>query len=92
MLKFLHVLWYNSAKDYFSLHFSEFSLLLFFFFCPLPFQGVQIPGLGTFTFMRQKLEVGNKKFFLIQRPVFVMAEKLLQMHGLKQNRVYTPGK
>uniref|UniRef100_A0AC11E0P3 Coiled-coil domain containing 81 n=1 Tax=Ovis aries TaxID=9940 RepID=A0AC11E0P3_SHEEP len=41
--------------------------------------------------MRQKLEVGNKKFFLIQRPVFVMAEKLLQMHGLKQNRVYTPG-
>ncbi|KAI4562075.1 hypothetical protein MJG53_021115 [Ovis ammon polii x Ovis aries] len=91
MLKFLHVLWYNSAKDYFSLHFSEFSLLLFFFFCPLPFQGVQIPGLGTFTFMRQKLEVGNKKFFLIQRPVFVMAEKLLQMHGLKQNRVYTPG-
>ena len=90
MLKFLHVLWYNSAKDYFSLHFNEFSV--FFFFFPLSFQGVQIPGLGTFTFMRQKLEVGNKKFFLIQRPVFIMAEKLVQMHGLKQNRVYTPGK
>ncbi|XP_061262011.1 coiled-coil domain-containing protein 81 [Bos javanicus] len=54
-------------------------------------KGVQIPGLGTFTFMRQKLEVGNKKFFLIQRPVFIMAEKLVQIHGLKQNRVYTPG-
>ncbi|OWK17609.1 hypothetical protein Celaphus_00013602, partial [Cervus elaphus hippelaphus] len=53
--------------------------------------GVQIPGLGTFTFMRQKLEVGNKKIFLIQRPVFVMAEKLVQIHGLKQNRIYTPG-
>uniref|UniRef100_A0AAA9SHA3 Coiled-coil domain containing 81 n=2 Tax=Bos TaxID=9903 RepID=A0AAA9SHA3_BOVIN len=49
-------------------------------------KGVQIPGLGTFTFMRQKLEVGNKKFFLIQRPVFIMAEKLVQIHGLKQNR------
>ncbi|KAF4009586.1 hypothetical protein G4228_001195 [Cervus hanglu yarkandensis] len=54
-------------------------------------KGVQIPGLGTFTFMRQKLEVGNKKIFLIQRPVFVMAEKLVQIHGLKQNRIYTPG-
>ncbi|XP_061014512.1 coiled-coil domain-containing protein 81 isoform X2 [Dama dama] len=49
-------------------------------------KGVQIPGLGTFTFMRQKLEVGNKKFFLIQRPVFIMAEKLVQIHGLKQNK------
>ncbi|XP_023501375.1 coiled-coil domain-containing protein 81 isoform X3 [Equus caballus] len=54
-------------------------------------KGVQIPGLGTFTFMRQKLEVGNNKFILIQRPVFIMAEKLVQIHGLKQNKVYTPG-
>ncbi|XP_037861304.2 coiled-coil domain-containing protein 81 isoform X3 [Chlorocebus sabaeus] len=41
--------------------------------------------------MRQKLEVGNNKFILIQRPVFIMAEKLVQIHGLKQNKVYTPG-
>ncbi|XP_008588246.1 PREDICTED: coiled-coil domain-containing protein 81-like, partial [Galeopterus variegatus] len=41
--------------------------------------------------MRQKLEVGNNKFILIQRPMFIMAEKLVQIHGLKQNRVYTPG-
>ncbi|XP_025213073.1 coiled-coil domain-containing protein 81 isoform X1 [Theropithecus gelada] len=54
-------------------------------------KGVQIPGFGTFTFMRQKLEVGNNKFILIQRPVFIMAEKLVQIHGLKQNKVYTPG-
>ena len=56
------------------------------------FQGVQIPGLGTFTFMRQKLEVGNNKLILIQRPVFIMAEKLVQIHGLKQNKIYIPGK
>ncbi|XP_010971691.1 coiled-coil domain-containing protein 81 isoform X2 [Camelus ferus] len=54
-------------------------------------KGVHIPGLGTFTFTRQKLEVGNNKFFLIQRPTFIMAEKLVQIHGLKQNKVYTPG-
>ncbi|XP_024428567.2 coiled-coil domain-containing protein 81 isoform X1 [Desmodus rotundus] len=54
-------------------------------------KGVQIPGLGTFTFMRQKLEVGNNKFLLFQRPIFIMAEKLVQLHGLKQNKVYTPG-
>ncbi|XP_017533723.3 coiled-coil domain-containing protein 81 isoform X3 [Manis javanica] len=54
-------------------------------------KGVQIPGLGTFTFMRQKLEVGNNKFILTQRPVFVMVEKLVQLHGLRQSKVYTPG-
>ncbi|XP_006197570.2 coiled-coil domain-containing protein 81 [Vicugna pacos] len=54
-------------------------------------KGVHIPGLGTFTFTRQKLEVGNNKFILIQRPTFIMAEKLVQIHGLKQNKVYTPG-
>ncbi|KAK1336193.1 hypothetical protein QTO34_003996 [Cnephaeus nilssonii] len=53
-------------------------------------KGVQIPGLGTFTFMRQKLDLGNK-FILFERPVFIMAEKLIQLHGLKQNKVYTPG-
>ncbi|XP_052033585.1 coiled-coil domain-containing protein 81 isoform X2 [Apodemus sylvaticus] len=49
-------------------------------------KGVQISGLGTFTFTRQQLEVGNKKFVLVQRPVFIMAEKLVQTHGLKQNK------
>ncbi|KAM9220952.1 coiled-coil domain-containing protein 81 isoform 2-T2 [Dugong dugon] len=49
-------------------------------------KGVQIPGLGIFTFTRQKLEVGNNKFILIQRPVFIVAEKLVQLHGLKQNK------
>lgn len=63
------------------------------FFCLLlSFQGVQISGLGTFTFTRQQLEMGNKKFVLVQRPVFIMSEKLVQTHGLKQNKVFSPGK
>ncbi|XP_034145532.1 coiled-coil domain-containing protein 81 isoform X2 [Esox lucius] len=46
-------------------------------------KGVYIAGLGTFTFSQQKLDVGNK-FVLMQRPIFLLAEKLAQAHGLKQ--------
>ncbi|XP_029603325.1 coiled-coil domain-containing protein 81-like isoform X4 [Salmo trutta] len=46
-------------------------------------KGVYIAGLGTFTFSQQKLDVGNK-FVLIQRPIFLLSEKLSQSHGLKQ--------
>ncbi|XP_077603942.1 coiled-coil domain-containing protein 81-like, partial [Crocuta crocuta] len=53
-------------------------------------KGVQIPGFGTFTFTRQNTDMGNNKFLLIQRPVFIMAEKLVQLHGLKQNKIHTP--
>ncbi|KAM4044861.1 coiled-coil domain-containing protein 81 [Anomaloglossus baeobatrachus] len=54
-------------------------------------KGVQIPGLGTFTLSRQKLDVGNNKFILMQRPVFLLSEKLIQRHGLKFNKVFTTG-
>ncbi|XP_061485604.1 coiled-coil domain-containing protein 81 [Rhineura floridana] len=54
-------------------------------------KGVLIPGLGTFSFLRQKLEVGNNKYILIQRPVFLLSEKLAQIHGLKFNKIHTPG-
>ncbi|XP_064826130.1 coiled-coil domain-containing protein 81-like [Oncorhynchus masou masou] len=46
-------------------------------------KGVYIAGLGSFTFSQQKLDVGNK-FVLIQRPIFLLSEKLSQSHGLKQ--------
>lgn len=45
-------------------------------------KGVSIPGLGTFTFIQKKTDVGNSKFMLIQRPVFVIAEKFSQTHRL----------
>lgn len=55
-------------------------------------QGVAIPGLGTFTFSQVKLDVGNNKFLLLQRPVFVLQEKFVQTHALQQNRHNTvPG-
>ncbi|KAM6158551.1 coiled-coil domain-containing protein 81-like [Rhynchocyon petersi] len=54
-------------------------------------KGVQIPGLGIFTFTRQRLQVGNNKFLFLKRPVFILAEKLVQLHRLEQNKIYTPG-
>ncbi|KAM6158549.1 coiled-coil domain-containing protein 81-like [Rhynchocyon petersi] len=54
-------------------------------------KGVQIPGLGLFTFTRQRLQVGNNKFLFLKRPVFILAEKLVQLHRLEQNKIYTPG-
>ncbi len=60
-------------------------ILLFFF------QGVSIPGLGTFTFSQKKLDVGNSKFILIQRPVFMISEKFAATHGLNSNKHHTTG-
>ncbi|XP_022624050.1 coiled-coil domain-containing protein 81 [Seriola dumerili] len=48
-------------------------------------KGVRLAGLGTFTFSQQKLDLGNK-FTVIQRPIFLLAGKLVQSLGLKQTR------
>ncbi|XP_039991358.1 coiled-coil domain-containing protein 81-like isoform X2 [Xiphias gladius] len=48
-------------------------------------KGVHLAGLGTFTFSQQKLDLGNK-FTMIQRPIFLLAGKLVQSLGLKQTR------
>ena len=60
-LKFLHVLWDNSAKDYFSLHFNEFSLLLFFFFLPFVFSGSSDSGTWNFHFHETKAWGGKQE-------------------------------
>ncbi|XP_013920714.1 PREDICTED: coiled-coil domain-containing protein 81 [Thamnophis sirtalis] len=54
-------------------------------------KGVQIPGLGTFSFLREKLHVGSNKPIFLQRPVFLFSEKLAQIHGLKFNKIRIPG-
>ncbi|KAL7845824.1 hypothetical protein AOLI_G00240160 [Acnodon oligacanthus] len=48
-------------------------------------KGVCISGLGTFTFSQMKLDMGSK-YVLIQRPVFLLSERLSQSHGLKQTK------
>lgn len=54
-------------------------------------KGVQIPTLGTFTFTQKKLDIGNNKFILIQRPVFNISEKLAQHQALQYVKHHVPG-
>lgn len=54
-------------------------------------KAVHIPGLGIFTFTSSKLDIGHNKFILIQRPVFVLSEKLIKTHRLTQSKYHVPG-
>jgi nucleoid DNA-binding protein len=54
-------------------------------------RGVSIHGLGVFSFEQNKLDVGGNKFLLIQRPIFQLAEKFCQTHGLKQTKYTVNG-
>ena len=56
------------------------------------FQGVHIQSLGTFTFSQKKLDIGNNKFILIQRPVFNISEKLAQSQALQYVKHHVPGR
>jgi len=54
-------------------------------------KGVHIPNLGTFTFVNKKMDVGNNKFILIQRPVFALSEKFAQTHALTCTKHHITG-
>lgn len=54
-------------------------------------KGVHIANLGTFTFIHKKMDIGNNKFILIQRPVFVLSEKFAQTHALHYAKYPTTG-
>ncbi|KAF6732670.1 Coiled-coil domain-containing protein 81 [Oryzias melastigma] len=47
-------------------------------------KGVHLPGLGTFTFSQQNLDIGHK-FIRNQQPIFIVAGKLAGCLGLKQD-------
>ncbi|XP_078801241.1 coiled-coil domain-containing protein 81 isoform X2 [Oryzias latipes] len=46
-------------------------------------KGVHLPGLGTFTFSHQNLDIGHK-FIRNQQPLFIVAGKLAGCFGLRQ--------
>lgn len=54
-------------------------------------KGVHIANLGTFTFVHKKMDIGNNKFILLQRPVFVLSEKFAQTHALQYTKYHTTG-
>ena len=45
-----------------------------------------IPGFGTFSFIQKRIDIGNNKYLLLQRPVFALSERFAQTHGLKFTR------
>lgn len=55
-------------------------------------KGVTIPGFGTFSFTQKKIDIGNNKIILVQRPVFSIAEKFAQTHGLQYTKYPVAGK
>lgn len=54
-------------------------------------KGVNIPGLGTFSYTKKNLDVGTNKVLLIQRPVFLLSEKLAQTHQLQYTKHHVTG-
>ncbi|CAG5118518.1 unnamed protein product, partial [Candidula unifasciata] len=54
-------------------------------------KGVQIPGLGVFSICQKKIEVGNNRFVISQRPVFNVSEKFAHIHGLQYQKYHIPG-
>ena len=55
------------------------------------FQGVSIPGFGVFSFSNKKIDVGNNKFILIQRPILLISEKLARTHGIVYTKHHISG-
>lgn len=49
-----------------------------------------MPGLGTFTFSQQNLDIGHK-FIRNQQPIFIVAGKLAGCLGLKQDAPLAAG-
>ena len=54
-------------------------------------QGVSITGLGTFTFSKRKIDVGNNKAIFVRRPVFALSERFIQTHSLQCIKQRTSG-
>lgn len=54
-------------------------------------KGVSIPNFGTFTFVQKRIDVGNNKYILVQRPLFAISEKFAQTHGLTYTKLPAAG-
>lgn len=54
-------------------------------------KGVAIPGFGTFSFVQKKIDIGNNKIVLMQRPVFAISEKFAQNHSLNYTKYPVAG-
>jgi len=49
-------------------------------------KAVNFPGFGTFTFIHDKLELGNKGQSIVRAPVFVVSDIFTQLNGMKKQK------
>lgn len=54
-------------------------------------KAVNITGLGMFTVLKRKLDIGNNGKLCVQRPIFVLSEKFAQTHGIKYTKYQSLG-
>ena len=54
-------------------------------------KGVNIPGLGSFTFSERNVDMRHGHQVVLQRPVFQLAEKFAQTHALNYTKHYVTG-
>ena len=51
-------------------------------------KGVVLPGFGTFTYVEQRLEIGNNKQLLKLKPSFQMSDKFAKTHNVEFEKEY----
>ena len=54
-------------------------------------KAVNITGLGMFSVLKRKLDIGNNGKLCVQRPIFVLSEKFAQTHGIKYTKYQSLG-
>jgi nucleoid DNA-binding protein len=54
-------------------------------------KAVNIAGLGCFTFTSKELDIGYKRYIVVHKPVFILSEKLVNIHRLNQPKHLVPG-
>ena len=51
-------------------------------------RGLVLPGFGTFTFVEQRLDIGNNKQILKLKPYFILSDKFAKYHAVEFEKDY----
>ena len=49
-------------------------------------------GLGMFSVLKRSLDLGSDRRVYVQRPIFILSEKLAKLHGITYAKYQSPGK
>ena len=51
-------------------------------------KGIVVPGFGTFTYIEQRLDIGNNKQILKLKPFFILSDKFAKNHMVEFEKDY----